>query len=966
MNNMFNNYLNEDKLSVNKGSEERNYIDFLIKSSFPIEAEVLKVLSISNNHNKNNFDRISDNKSTIYAWTYLLNNNNITNQNLMFLSNLSNNFSNTNNPGNNNANNNNTLPNNYLNNIINNKNEFIYNFYSEIIKSNYIIKNNLNNNVFSNTNINNKTLIDIENNGLEFWTGNSPEDIFSLSFKYNNKDNNYNDNFNNNEFIENDNKIINDENYTVLLCKVVIGKTYSKLTSKESHQEFLKAADPNNNFKKLMNVNYDSLLILSQEESLSGINYNYFNSNLNNNNLINNINSNNQNNYYSNNNFKNNENKKFVPLKCFRYRIFDIESVLPLYCITINLRNTIINTNDNYNNNDYNFNYNSINLSLNKTLNGIRLCYECNSNIGNIYCLECDVYLCEEDYNKIHKTSYDSININNNNNNENLNNINLMQLLENHSILKVNRNKPGNCMICLVNQSDNNEYNIIHQNKIINNDHHHDNKKSIKEDRKTAEFYCYICCKSICGYCRVLGSHSKGEFKNHVIESLEDAWNRFSPSCFNKKNKENLNFKDIMYDKLYEIQGSNCIVVDNKEDVSNNNNNIENNNSNNELILNNFPQNYYVDSFEVADLKRIQAISTISKIKDLSKAFLNSFCKYKTAINEMFEIEIIYTTLISNNLILDELNCLNHFYITRDILSWIFVYYFKEKFDFLKEIKNKNELVYIWGECNRYVNTFTNNLYKLFNNRKKLIIENNEEIKIDNIEIYYNMKFQRYSNSNKHINYLNNDNNKFNDIINSPNAKLIHNLLIYLNNNINDSSYVFDLSVLKNIKMNFYDAISIGYNTNNTNNQQFNNQNTSNIYKKFLDVKTSNIVIIKLYFSDKIEEEYFKNVNLDYIVYNKDTRKISIKNFSNYNNNTKNRSSIYSNDSKNSNLNMYNNYKNVFRSSIVKNNAINLNELRARKTINENNNDFIVKAVDNLLIKKNTKNAKNSQDDDLY
>jgi hypothetical protein len=46
---------------------------------------------------------------------------------------------------------------------------------------------------------------------------------------------------------------------------------------------------------------------------------------------------------------------------------------------------------------------------------------------------------------------------------------------------------------------------------------------------KEAEFYCFECNTTICSYCRLLGSHSRGEMVNHELIDIQEHYNKLNP-----------------------------------------------------------------------------------------------------------------------------------------------------------------------------------------------------------------------------------------------------------------------------------------------------------------------------------------------------------------------------------------------------------------------------------------------------
>lgn len=54
--------------------------------------------------------------------------------------------------------------------------------------------------------------------------------------------------------------------------------------------------------------------------------------------------------------------------------------------------------------------------------------------------------------------------------------------------------------------------------------------KCIFDPEYDVEFYCKTCNLALCSYCKVLGSHSKGNASTHQLEEIADVFSKNSPN----------------------------------------------------------------------------------------------------------------------------------------------------------------------------------------------------------------------------------------------------------------------------------------------------------------------------------------------------------------------------------------------------------------------------------------------------
>lgn len=113
-----------------------------------------------------------------------------------------------------------------------------------------------------------------------------------------------------------------------------------------------------------------------------------------------------------------------------------------------------------------------------------KLCDECSEKEADFYCIYCEANFCTECNSNVHH--------------EHSNDKALKALYEKHLNSKIPVSKVTSG-ICDCNMS------------------------------KEVEFYCYDCNKTICSFCRLLGSHSKGEMVNHELVDVNEQYNKLNP-----------------------------------------------------------------------------------------------------------------------------------------------------------------------------------------------------------------------------------------------------------------------------------------------------------------------------------------------------------------------------------------------------------------------------------------------------
>jgi hypothetical protein len=114
-------------------------------------------------------------------------------------------------------------------------------------------------------------------------------------------------------------------------------------------------------------------------------------------------------------------------------------------------------------------------------VNTKRLCEECEIKDAEFYCLNDEVFLCKDCDALIHGDS--------------ANDKTLKQIF-NHTRKEVDKMKSGKCYY---------------------------------DPDKDVEFFCLTCNMPICAYCKVIGTHSKGDALKHKLEDIEKVYKESNP-----------------------------------------------------------------------------------------------------------------------------------------------------------------------------------------------------------------------------------------------------------------------------------------------------------------------------------------------------------------------------------------------------------------------------------------------------
>lgn len=303
---------------------------------------------------------------------------------------------------------------------------------------------------------------------------------------------------------------------------------------------------------------------------------------------------------------------QFTPLKCYKYRIYESELVLPNYFVFFGMKDSL------------------------NSISAIRICDECNALPATIYCVDCDAELCEDDYNSIHSPDN-------------------KPLFNFHNKLKIEKNRPGQCDC---------------------------------ENKYQAEYYCEDCNKTICSYCKILGSHSKGLALEHNLIEINFEWKNRSPE-------------------------------------------------NNQLFPN-------------LEQLRKKAHDFLSKINESTKYMRNHILlEAKNELETEFKKEFNYAVNTSKKLISDDIQIINQLVILKSTVTWISEYFY-ERENFFKENKNNREVIWIWGFHLQFVNNHMSNIIKIDNayaDLKKVSFINRELNKFGLIKLYLDEDYSDMNNN---------------------------------------------------------------------------------------------------------------------------------------------------------------------------------------------------------------------------
>jgi hypothetical protein len=228
------------------------------------------------------------------------------------------------------------------------------------------------------------------------------------------------------------------------------------------------------------------------------------------------------------------------------------------------------------------------------------MCGECQYKEADFYCYNCEDYICSPCYDNIHG--------------DNTNDKNIKNIFDHEKEPLKSKIKTGKCVSCL---------------------------------DKDVEFYCNNCKITICSYCRIIGSHSKGEAAFHVLEEIGTAYKRLIP--------DNL-----------------------------------------EII-------------KISENRKNQAQDTLKSIKEQIRQIKETnFINAQKEIKKAYEEEIQYLQAKSTECMLSHLSLMNELIVIKDMINWLDKY-FIDRENYLKESNNKAEFIWVWNHHNKMIQEIINN-----------------------------------------------------------------------------------------------------------------------------------------------------------------------------------------------------------------------------------------------------------------
>lgn len=271
------------------------------------------------------------------------------------------------------------------------------------------------------------------------------------------------------------------------------------------------------------------------------------------------------------------------------------------------------------------FNAQDVNSSNPNSYSNKRVCGECSEKDAECFCYNCEEYLCKDCYQLIHgeKTSDKS-----------------NKLIINHKKEDISKIKTGRCMF---------------------------------DPDKEVEFYCETCRIAICSYCRVIGSHSKGEAMFHNLKDIHLA--------LDNENPEKLEIIKTIDDKKKKV-----LEALNKVKMT---------------------------------IEKLRYSVTIDTSKQLQQEF-----------NE--EESLIHAK--SLEYMNSYLTTLNELFVIKDTITYIDKY-FTDRENYLKENNNKAEFIWVWNHHSKILQEVINNKLYINQDFKNPDAKDLLNIKINEIRI---------------------------------------------------------------------------------------------------------------------------------------------------------------------------------------------------------------------------------------
>lgn len=255
------------------------------------------------------------------------------------------------------------------------------------------------------------------------------------------------------------------------------------------------------------------------------------------------------------------------------------------------------------------------------------MCAECEVKEADYYCHNCEEYICTACFEQIHG--------------ESSNDRNVKEIFAHRKEQLKSKIKTGKCIF---------------------------------DPDKDVEFYCTNCKLTICSYCKVIGSHSKGEAAMHQLEDIVVAYNKLAPD------------------------------------------NIE--------------------AIKLADERKKKALDHLKTLKDqINYLKTVNMEKAMTEISKAFEEENKHLQAKSVESMLAHLSVMNELLIIKDSINWLDKY-FNDREMYLKENGNKAEFIWVWNHHNRMVQEVMHNK-ALTNTEYKIEPKDFQVIKMNDLKIFH-------------------------------------------------------------------------------------------------------------------------------------------------------------------------------------------------------------------------------------
>jgi len=262
------------------------------------------------------------------------------------------------------------------------------------------------------------------------------------------------------------------------------------------------------------------------------------------------------------------------------------------------------------------------------------ICGECGEKEADFYCNNCEEYICSSCFDLIHgETNGDK---------------NLKEIFSHSKEPLKTKIKTGKCVF---------------------------------DPDKDVEFYCQVCKLTICSYCKVIGSHSKGEAANHPLQDIAIAYGNLAPDT--------------------------------------------------------------LEAIKLSEDRRKKALEFLKNAKE--QIHLLKHTNYDKAMKEItnaFEEESRDLQSLSVQSILSHLSVMNELLVIKDSINWLHQY-FNARESFLKENNNKAEFVWVWNHHSRMVHEVMHNK-SLVNTDYKIEQKDFEFVKMNEVKII-NYRFEESS-----------------------------------------------------------------------------------------------------------------------------------------------------------------------------------------------------------------------------